>query len=212
MILARDFVWLHVPKTGGTWLRELVREHAPPEWHVQIVAEHLTAADIPPKCRDLPRIVAVRDPWDRCVSQFSFWRMHWTRRTGGYVLTREQWTEREQAWADRLGRTQTDDERAWYRATLPEFLPMANQTAEHARMLDGARVVHVIRFERLRESALEALEACTTVPDQLTNAIRSAPAQMTSEHGDSRTYYDAASRELVAQIEAPIVERYGYVY
>lgn len=36
MILTKHFVFVHLPKTGGTFVAHVLGEHAPPEWNLQV--------------------------------------------------------------------------------------------------------------------------------------------------------------------------------
>jgi hypothetical protein len=69
------------------------------------------------------------------------------------------------------------------------------------------------RFESLREDAVRLLtEAGYPPPAGLLHSIRQRPAENASQHGHYRELYTSALRDLVAQAEAPIIERFGYEF
>ena len=107
MVLTDGFVYIHMPKTGGTFVTEaLTRIHAPrrrSRWQrlaaialprvvlprrrspygllQDVEPKHGTCADIPPQHRHKPLLSNVRNPYDWYVSQFEF---AWWKRTFEY--------------------------------------------------------------------------------------------------------------------------------
>jgi hypothetical protein len=86
IILSTRFVFLHLPKTGGTFAsKALARVLRPRNWPERLwqrcfgeqylfVHQHGTRADIPEAYRHLPVVGIVRNPYDRYVSEFHFGR------------------------------------------------------------------------------------------------------------------------------------------
>ena len=88
MILTDRFVFIHMPKTGGTFVtRALQRLHG--GWRtiprprtrygpLVLMDKHGTCRDIPASHRNLPIVSALRNPFDRYVSQYEYgwWRRH----------------------------------------------------------------------------------------------------------------------------------------
>lgn len=101
MILTPGFVYIHLPKTGGTFVTSVLeRVLKPPRpatrfgrflrrlrgrtWHD--TNKRGTVSEIPPSHRGLPVLTTIRNPFDRCVSQYEFaW---WKERT-------REWVDRE---------------------------------------------------------------------------------------------------------------------
>ncbi len=74
MLIHDRFVFLHVPKTGGTFLDRELRRELPgcqPPSNVPRSAHHGWDA-IPAEARGRPVLVFVRNPWDWYVSWYSF--------------------------------------------------------------------------------------------------------------------------------------------
>lgn len=102
MIVTPDFVYVHMPKTGGTFVSEVVERlyadrklprplrslrkaaarHVPAvppyEPPVRRFEKHAFASQVPADAAHLPLVGCVRNPLDRYVSQYTFrwWRSH----------------------------------------------------------------------------------------------------------------------------------------
>ena len=98
MILTKRFVYIHVPKTGGTFVTSVLERLMKPEKPRNVVEflgqawegayrdtdKHAAGSRIPASHRGLPVIATIRNPFDRYVSQFAFswWKNEprpWTR-------------------------------------------------------------------------------------------------------------------------------------
>jgi hypothetical protein len=96
MILTGDFVFIHEPKTGGTFVTEMLGRIYEPERDDGIikrvlrrmrgggkkshrnVPKHGTCRKIPNSHRGKPILATIRNPYDRYVSQYEFawWKTH----------------------------------------------------------------------------------------------------------------------------------------
>jgi len=80
MILTDDFVYIHQPKTGGTFVTRVVERLYQDGRRGPLVNTHKhgSCSDIPPAWRSKPRITTIRNPYDRYVSQYRFawWKRH----------------------------------------------------------------------------------------------------------------------------------------
>ncbi len=91
MIATEDFVYIHMPKTGGTFvaavLEELYRTLGEPLVNCD---RHGTCSSIPAAHRQKRIIATVRNPLDRYVSQYRFgwWRIHPERYCGEQEMRR----------------------------------------------------------------------------------------------------------------------------
>src|SRR5688572_21630938 len=64
MLVAKEFVFVHVPKTGGTFLGTCMRASAP----VLDLGMHGYYRHLPDEYKHLPAICFSRNPWDWYVS------------------------------------------------------------------------------------------------------------------------------------------------
>ncbi|MDQ3205604.1 MAG: sulfotransferase family 2 domain-containing protein [Pseudomonadota bacterium] len=77
MLITPDFVFIHMPKTGGTFITQMLRlvygERA-----VETGGKHATCDEIPAAERGKPILSVIRSPFDRYVSQYHYgwWKMH----------------------------------------------------------------------------------------------------------------------------------------
>jgi hypothetical protein len=77
MLITPDFVFIHMPKTGGTFITEMLRlvygSRA-----VETGQKHATCDEIPAADREKPILSVIRSPFDRYVSQYHYgwWKTH----------------------------------------------------------------------------------------------------------------------------------------
>ena len=81
MVIADEFVYVHMPKTGGTFVEEVLRRvlGRPPGWNSDVGADqHQPVSAIPHGHRHKPVLFTVRNPYDHYVSFYCFgwWRDH----------------------------------------------------------------------------------------------------------------------------------------
>lgn len=213
MILSRGrrFLFIHIPKTGGTALTLALEARAMKDdilvgdtpkarsrarrqrdlptkgrlWKHSALADldGLVSAD---EARDLFVLTLVRNPWDRMVSYY-----HWLR---------------EQGWdhpAVRLAKT----------ADFAAFLAAPETQDTFRRWPYGAYVRDAEGAERCDLFArLEHLDAdLAPFEAHLGFALTPLPRANASDRArDWRTYYDTASHDLVAAICADDIARFGY--
>lgn len=80
MIVTDRFVFLHIPKTGGTFVRQVVerldrnglvtRLHRFPDYFID--EPHVTMEMLPRQFDALPKLVCVRNPYDHYVSHYEY--------------------------------------------------------------------------------------------------------------------------------------------
>jgi hypothetical protein len=89
MILTDDFVFIHEPKTGGTFVTKMLNRLYEPVRQTGVkrllrrvlhirkkqsieINKHGTCSDIPKSHRGKPILATIRNPYDRYISQFEF--------------------------------------------------------------------------------------------------------------------------------------------
>lgn len=224
---AKRFTWLHVPKTGGTWLHQVLMRHAPSSWDVSAgPPAHVRLYEVPialehwnqrPERIGLPIIASVRNPWDWYVSLYFFLEQHRVNRTGGYSLPRNQWQPGLAQWEERYGK---GNNVRGFRLALPRILDdmhvkavmgIANPQSYFLRNPDGTVGVHAVRFESLRNHMLETLHSLAVeVSDDLRGNLLKSPKLNTSGHAKYVDCYDDMTRDLVAKHEAWLIDRFSY--
>ena len=79
MILTPNFVFIHQPKTGGTFVTDVLSDLLGPPKHtfdgdtkIAFFNKHGTCREIPETHRELPICASLRNPYERYVSQYMF--------------------------------------------------------------------------------------------------------------------------------------------
>ena len=200
MFVADAFVFLHVPKTGGTFVQRVIARHLRLE---KVRGRHSSYDGLTDEQRALPVLCGVRNPWDWYVS----WYHH------NLLVADEKSTSEDKRviWEDVMQRGRADFKSAVMRACEGSFAhPLAalsraegcDLCSAYFRSTLGEALAHprltVLRFERLRLELLRFLEEHVEVSPRLRKSVLHRPPRRTTEHGPYAEYYDAELRELVA--------------
>lgn len=185
MYITDGFVFLHLPKTGGTWMRHAF-DAADMKWthHPSFNTIHLPAGYIPPEHEHKPAFVLVRNPWDWWVSHFNYTRQE--------RLRKMPWDGTP--WHNYL---RYRNLRACVESDLSQS-KILEAYLEHPRVQ-----VRVLRMEDGMDKAFKAITGQDCPP---------LPSINTSERSPYREEYDASLELLVRQRESSIIEKYGYKF
>lgn len=214
MILTKHFVWIHVPRTGGTWFRSVMKVSHVPEWDVWIGAGHKAHDSIPKQWKNLPRLAGTRNPWAWYVSHFYCWKEQYETKKKLYKGPQEVWEPFAQEWADRLERTRSSDERVWFEHAMADFMvpgqPSLTGTTKY--LVGDMSRCSFIRVEGTPEHLIAALNQTCTVPSRLQYQLRNAAPVNNTQSRNYRDFYRPAIRDLVAEIDRETIERFGYEF
>lgn len=229
MIATDKFVFLHLHKSGGTFVNECLVKCLPGA--VQL-GYHLPRHMIPRELAHLPVLGLVRNPWSYYVS----WYSYQSTRLQPNALFRTLSNDRQQ---DFLGTIRNmlrlgSDEDLLNRVVaalpdrylqgglnLPGFAlePIRNTGWGFYTFLyrymygGGASALHLGRMESLRNDLTAMLSA---VGQPISEAMRAyiqhrGPANV-SPHAAYPEYYDEPLRDLVAERDREIIERHHYTF
>ena len=226
MIVCNDFVFLHLHKSGGTFVNQLMMRCLP---GARMVGYHWPYAQLPEPYRALPVLGAVRNPFAYYVSWFHY--------------------QSGQAQPNPLFRICSDEGRLGFAETIhnlvtlessPERLKalsdaVPDQFVNHGlnltkgcvaslggsglgfysflyrRLFAGAADVSLIHVENLRAELRAFLRRRLSTPSpEADRFITEAPMLNTTTHGPHRAYYTPALRELVERMDAPVIAAHGY--
>ncbi|HYK99816.1 MAG TPA: hypothetical protein VEU78_01370 [Steroidobacteraceae bacterium] len=228
MIVTGRFVFLHLHKSGGTFVNECLLRFVP---DARQVGYHLPRSLVPAGSAALPVLGLVRNPWSYYLSWYAFQ----SQRRQPNVLFQLMSADRT---LDFRGTVRNLIELGDNPALLDQLiaaLPPAyvnrginlpGFALEAIRgsglgfysylyryMYEGPGTPHIGCMERMR-SELQSMFASVGQPvdSPMAAYIARAPAQNVSEHGHYRDYYDAALRRLVEQRDSALIERFGYRY
>lgn len=211
MIACQKFLWIHVMKTGGHWIRHHVLPALPADWDVTDIYRHVPLSEARRDYPDVPSWACIRNPWAWYLSMHAFMFQHWWDQTGSFALPRDEQPERARIWgaAFELGDR--------FEQLLPRMVAgdgFESYTG-HVTRLTGAgtdqEVDRFVRYEDLRQGVEQTLtEFCGELPPPLLEAIRHGSPSNTSRHGPVRGYYTGTLAQLVAEGDRELIERFHY--
>ena len=210
----KQFAFVHFYRTGGTWLTQVLKKFAPPNWTVKEIGHpHDRAVHAPAGYKVF---AFVRNPWDWYVSNYFFYRQHWEDKTGGYLLPRERWIIPEIDFAQMFERTKVGDGFADNIADLirGKFVhtQMARTFYRFMRPVNGE--LRIGRFENLRSDAATMLHWATgeEPSNDLAHALSARAPANTARHKPYQTYFCPALRDLVYQHDKELIDEFGYSF
>ena len=230
MIVADKFVFVHLPRTGGTFVSEIIRKFFP---SAHEIGHHLPRELLPREYSHLPVLGTARNPWEFYVSLYHYARA----RDAASVLV---------SWMSENGRLDftgsirnllnhgVNDERF---DVLSEMLPehvdysrtqIPNVTKDAMRRVRGTGVgyyafrfnqmfgnadnVFFCRVETLKQDLVAFFEGIGAATDELREYVLHSDKKNSSEHLHYSTYYTPELAELVSIRDRAMIERFGYVF
>jgi hypothetical protein len=215
VLIGNDFVFLHVPKTGGSFVQQVILDHLPT---VDVRGyTHTPFRELPAHAQALPGFYVVRNPWDWYVSWFHYSQQwgdgkHEPRRQHKAIIWNDLLRRGEASFAEAVTRALTGDfDRA---ALFPSLDEPSDLYTAYVRDIVGPALERpdftAIRFEHLRRGLRSSLLGRGGVDKALLRAVRDAPPERTSVHRLYVEYYDRGLRDLVGQRTGWLCERYHY--
>jgi hypothetical protein len=230
MLVTDKFVFVHLPRCGGTFVSDVVNKFFP---SVREIGYHLPRTVLPAEFSHLPVLGTVRNPW----AFYPSWYYHHYPNKKHLALFALLSGNRTLGFADtaRNALNLGVNDRM-LDALIPE-LPdefnyrdrhVANLTRDVMRTLHGSGLglfsfrlrqlfgpaddVHFCRLESLRADLIAFFERIGAATDALREYVLGQENKNTSEHGHYSTYYTPELAELVSIRERPVIERFGYVF
>lgn len=226
MIVTDRLVFLHLHKSGGTFVNSLLMRCVPSARHV---GYHLPYRELPPEYRALPVVGTVRSPWGYYVSWYHF-QLGLRQPNVLFQLCSDEGRLGFEGTIANLLELASDERRL---KLLEERLPsdyarqglnlLKKDVAElrerqvgfysflFARLYEGTTAPTIVRMERLRDELRETLSAAGYLPDSCAEQfLAEAPALNTTRHDAPSRYFDGRLAALVADRDRSVVERFGY--
>ena len=227
MLITREFVFIHLPKTGGDFIRAICETHFPTDFLVgHDLRKHGSIGDLPEAYRHLPVFALVRNPWDWYVSWY-----HYLMGSGRLPAHRKQVRARNNLFVRVSNDFQNEfsttvanlfDDAFWARQ------PPGGRTLRRARRKDvGLLTMHVHRqlgdppppgvvagrLESLRPDFLGFLRGVgLSLPKAFVRALERRRPLNRSRRRDFRTYYDDDLRALIGHKERAVISAHGYTF
>ena len=227
MIATDRFVFLHLHKSGGTFVNECLMRFLP---DARQVGYHLPRSMVPPESAHLPILGFVRNPWSYYVSWYSFQQDQINPNFLFRILSDEGRLDFGATLRNMLdlgaGSIRLDLVLRALPATysnrginLPNFAlaPIRNTrlgfyTYLYRYLYGGhGNPVQIGRMEELRDELPPMLEAAgQPLSEPMRAYIAEAAPRNTSQHDSYVHYYSDSLRDLVAERDAEVIERHGY--
>jgi hypothetical protein len=228
MLVTDKFVFLHLPRAGGTFVYEVVKRFFSTAHEV---GYHFPRELLPEEYSHLPILGTIRNPWEFYVS----WYHHVEPR--GAASTFFDWVSDK----GKLGFAETirnalnlgvNNERLDLLINrLPDQVDngkrnIPNITKEAMRRARGTGVgyytwrfneifgqaddVFFCRVESLREDLVAFFEQVGAATDELRKYVLRLDKKNTAEYAEVSSYYTAELAELVANRDRQLVDRFGF--
>ena len=230
MIVTDKFVFVHLPRTGGTFVSDVIRKFFP---SAHEIGHHLPREFLPREHSHLPVLGTIRNPWEFYVSLYHY---SWHIDATSILVT---WMS-ENGRLDFIGSIRNllnltvNNERL---DVLIEMLPehvdysrrhIPNVTKDTMRGVRGTGIgyftfrfnqmfgnaddMFLCRLETLRQDLLAFFEKIDAVTDELRDYVLRVDKKNISEHLHYSIYYTQDLAELVSLRDRPLIERFGYVF
>jgi len=227
MITTDRFVFLHLHKSGGTFVNECLLRFLPDARHI---GYHLPRSMIPAELARLPVLGFVRNPWSYYVSWYSFQLERPHPNFLFRILSDEGQLDFEHTLRNMLnlgaGSIRLDlvipslpKSYSNQGLNLPGFAlaPIRDTrlgfyTYLYRYLYTGAGPPVIVgRLEELRDEFLPMLESLgQPVSAEMRRYVEDEAPRNTSTHTAYADYYSDTLRDLVAQRDAEVIARHGY--
>jgi hypothetical protein len=227
MITTERFIFLHLHKSGGTFVNECLLRFLPDARHV---GYHLPRSMIPAGAAHLPVLGFVRNPWSYYVSWYSFQSERPNPNFLFRILSDDGQLNFDNTLRNMLGLGAGSIRLDMVMRALPgqysnqglnlpgfALAPIRNTrlgfyTYLYRYLYTGTgKPVIVGRLEELRDEFLPMLASVAQpVSDEMRRYVETESPRNTSTHTAYTEYYDDALRDLVAERDAEVIARHGY--
>jgi hypothetical protein len=230
MIVTEKFVFVHFPRTGGTFITDFLTEFFPSAIKI---GYHLPRSLLPIQYSHLPVLGAVRNPWEFYVS----WYYHvWPRDAATPLiswLTEDGKQQFEGATRNALNLGADNKRLDALIGRMPGEVDyrtrnIPNITKDDLRKVRGTGVgyytfrfnhlfgnadeVFFCRQERLRLDLIEFLEHIGVANDEIRAHILSSGKKNSADHLHYSNYYTPELADLVSIRDRQVIERFGYAF
>jgi hypothetical protein len=230
MIVTDKFVFVHLPRSGGTFVIGVIRKFFP---SAHEIGHHFPRTLLPKEYSHLPVLGTVRNPWEFYVSLYHY---VWTKDAASALVS----------WMNENGRLGfkgsirnllnlgVNDERLDILIEiLPERLDYSKRhipsvtkdamrrvrgtglgyyTLRFIQMFGNADDVYFCRLETLRQNLVSFFEGIGAATDELRDYVLCSDKKNTAEHLHYSTYYTPELSNLVSIRDRQLIERFGYVF
>ena len=235
MITTDKFVFIHMHKTGGQTINHVIEQCVPSVRHI---GYHYPYHLLPPEYSGLPVVGMVRNPWDWYISWYAFNVSSNNSNPLFFILSDAYQADFKNTLKNLINLGSNTPRNQNYRNALAELLPESldgNQGVgltrdcihrfndddngyyswQFNRMYGDldSKTTYIGRFENMQEEFLSIMDQISVEEtDAIRNKFRGLARFNKSSHSQYSRYYDDELRDLVAQKEALIIDKYGYEF
>ena len=234
MLVTDKFVFLHLPRAGGTFIYEVVTKFFP---SAREIGYHLPRQLLPKEYSHLPVLGTVRNPWEFYVSwyyhQHSNSRYSPTKNVLFGCLSENRSLGFVQTVRNALDLGVRDDKLDSLIQSLPDSFDyhkrnIPNVTKDVMQDIRGSGLglytfrfnqlfgqaddVFFCRVETLRSDLISFFERIGVINDELRRYVFGLGKKNTSERNHYSRYYTTELAELVYIRDRQLVKRFGYVF
>jgi len=227
MIVCDAFLFLHLHKSGGTFVNSMMMKCVS---SARRVGYHLPYAKAPESCRHLPVLGTVRNPWSYYVSWYHFQQSQ-ARPNPLFRICSEDRSLDFSGTIRNLVTLESDDGRidrlvaafpdhfVNYGLNLTKNCVKKIRGSGHGfysflyeRLYAGANV-HIMPMESLRAELNAIPLGLNPAETMMTRQfLLSVPNLNISDHRPHQEYYSPELRALIARMDGSLIDRHGYVF
>jgi hypothetical protein len=234
MIVTDKFVFLHLPRAGGTFVYEVIKRFFPSAIEI---GYHLPREMLPKEYSHLPILGTVRNPWEFYVSWYHyqyFSRTYSSSKNALFSSVSENRTlDLAQTIRNALDLGVTDDKLNLLIQSLPTSFDytqrkIPNLTKElMARIRNSGLGLYTFRFnqtfgsaddvffcrvESLRNDLLTFFESIGVASDAIRQHVLDLDKKNSSVHRHYSAYYTPQLVDLVSLRDFRLIERFGFTF
>lgn len=228
MLVCDDFLFLHLHKSGGTFINQMMLRCIP---SARQIGYHLPYREAPDRFRHLPVLGTVRNPWSYYVSWYHF-QLQQKKPGALYLVCGHHGQGDFFSTIDNLVHLhQRDDLVDRLAAAFPDHFVLhgLNLTKScirpisgsgrgffsflYDRLYAGAANPFIARQENLRAEVGTFVEQHCGKKFPLIDAfLRNAPPLNATMHADYRSYFDTRLKLLVEKADERLISHYSYAF
>jgi hypothetical protein len=234
MLVTEKFVFIHLPRTGGTFIGEIIRKFFP---SAREIGYHLPREFLPREYSHLPVLGTVRNPWEFYVSWYHH-HQHNVRYSRAKqilfgCLSEDRKLDFLLTLQNALSLGTNDDRLDVLLRALPKDVNyhernVPNVTKEIMSKIRGSGLglytfrfnqmfgqaddIFFCRVESLRKDLMCFFDKIGVANDTLRSHVLESDKKNISEHLHYSYYYTPEYAEMVAIRDQPFIDRFGFTF
>lgn len=228
MIVCNKFVFLHLHKSGGTFVNQMISSCIP---YARQIGYHLPYSEIPKSFNRLAVIGSVRNPWSYYVSWYHFQYKLKNSNPLFMWVSENKTLGFEKTINNLISIGQNEGDYEYFKSLLPEkfdnnginltqscISPVFQHTSGfysflYDRLYKGTSEPSIMKMENLRAELTELIISKDVQPKQrIVDFLQNTPMLNVSKHEEYQSYYSDKLRNTIANLDANIIDKYKYTF